>query len=43
MRMEETFNNISMYLNKKNVLEYVQIARSGLKSMFCDIEGLSST
>ena len=39
MRMEEAFYIISMYLYNKNVLEYAQIARSGPKSMICNIEG----
>ena len=43
MRMEEAFYNIYMYLYNKNVLEYAQIARSGLKSVIRDIEGLSTT
>ena len=42
MRIEEAFYNISMYLYNKNVLKYVQIARSGPKFMICDIEGLSN-
>ena len=43
MRMDEAFYNLLMYLYNKNVLEYAQIARSGLKSMIRDIEGLSNT
>ena len=42
MRMEEAFYNIYMYLYNKNVLEYAQIARSGPKSMICNIEGSSN-
>ena len=42
MRMEEAFYNISLYLYNKNVLEYAQIARSGPKSMICNIEGRSN-
>ena len=41
MRMDEAFYNLFMYLYNKNVLEYAQIAQSGLKSMILDIEGLS--
>ena len=41
-RMEEAFNNISMYLYNKNALEYAQIARSGPKSMISNIEGRSN-
>ena len=36
------FYNIFMYLYNKNILEYVQIARRGSKSMIRDTEGLSS-
>ena len=38
MRMDEAFYNLLMYLYNKNVLEYAQIARSGLKSMICNVE-----
>ena len=41
LRIEQAFNNISMYLYNKNFLEYAQIARSRPKSMIRDIEGLS--
>ena len=40
MRYFTTFL-VFMYLYNKNVLEYAQIARSGLKSMIRVIEGLS--
>ena len=42
IRMEETFYNISMYLQNINVFEYAQIAQSGPKSTIPDFEGLSN-
>ena len=42
MRTAEAFYNIFMYLYNKNILEYAQIARSGPKSMFPNIEGPSN-
>ena len=41
LRMKGPFFEISMYLFNKNILEYAQISRSGLKSMILDIEGHS--
>ena len=37
--MEDAFYKISMSFYNKNVLEYAQIAQSGLKSMIRNIEG----
>ena len=42
LRIGEAFYNISVYLYNNNVSEYVQIARSGPKSMIRNIEGLSN-
>ena len=42
MRMDKAFDNLFMFLYNKNVLEYVQIVRSELKSMIRDIEGFSN-
>ena len=41
MRMEDAFFNISMYLYKKNILEYAKIAQNEMESKIPYIESHS--